>query len=248
VPGEAKDPAKVIPKAVRSVIWRIGILYVGSVLLLAMLLPWSSYRGGERPFVTLFSQLGIPGVGDMMNVIVLTAAPSSTNSGLYSTGRILRTLADRHEAPAFTAKMSGRHVPYGAIALTGMVYLLGVLLNYVVPQDAFNVATEISSLGVVCTWAMLVIAQMRLRAKALAGELERPAFRMPGAPYTNWATLGFLALVVVLMGFAGGSSQIAFYCIPVLVVVLAVGWQITSRRSGKRSLLAEAERVRGAAG
>jgi L-asparagine permease len=52
---------------------------------------------------------------------------------------------------------------------------------------------------------------MRLRAKALAGELERPAFRMPGAPYTNWATLGFLALVVVLMGFAGGSSQIAFY-------------------------------------
>ncbi|MFD7057629.1 amino acid permease [Streptomyces mirabilis] len=232
--GEAKDPHKIIPKAVNSVIWRIAVFYIGSVLLLTMLMPWSGYHAGESPFVTLFSSLGIPGVGDVMNLIVLTAALSSTNSGLYSTGRILRALADRGEAPKFTVKMSRRHVPYGAIALTGVVYLLGIALNYVVPSQAFDVASEISSLGVIFTWGMLIICQMRLRKKAMAGELERPAFRMPGAPFTGWATLGFLALVVVLMGFAGGSTAIAFWSIPVLLIVFFVSWRVISRRDCER--------------
>ncbi|GAB3879392.1 hypothetical protein GCM10029964_031660 [Kibdelosporangium lantanae] len=97
--GETKEPRKVLPRAINSVVWRIAIFYVGSVLLLAMLLPWPFYSGGESPFVTVFSRLGIPAVGDIMNAVVLTAALSSCNSGLYSTGRVLRALADKVRRP-----------------------------------------------------------------------------------------------------------------------------------------------------
>ncbi|WP_409180260.1 amino acid permease [Amycolatopsis sp. VS8301801F10] len=233
--GETKDARKVLPKAINGVVWRIGVFYVGSVLLLAMLLPWPFYNGGESPFVTVFSRLGIGGIGDVMNAVVLTAALSSCNSGLYSTGRILRALADEGEAPKFVGKMNSRHVPYGGILFTSVAYVLGVVLNYLVPKEAFDIATAVASLGVVATWATLVYSQMRMRQAALRGELERPGYRMPGAPYTGWATLGFLLLVVVLMGFSDGAEKIAFYSIPAIVVVLAVGWRLVSRKRQART-------------
>jgi L-asparagine permease len=228
--GETKDARKVLPKAINSVVWRIGVFYVGSVLMLAMLLPWPFYNGDESPFVTVFSRLGIGGIGDVMNAVVLTAALSSCNSGLYSTGRILRALADEGEAPKFVGKMNSRHVPYGGILFTSIAYVLGVVLNYIVPSEAFDIAIAVASLGVVATWATLIYSQMRMREAALRGEVERPSYRMPGAPYTGWATLAFLALVVVLMAFSDGAEKIAFYSIPVLVVVLVVGWRFVSRR------------------
>ncbi|MBB1151945.1 MULTISPECIES: amino acid permease [Amycolatopsis] len=233
--GETKDARKVLPKAINGVVWRIGVFYVGSVLLLAMLLPWPFYNGGESPFVTVFSRLGIGGIGDVMNAVVLTAALSSCNSGLYSTGRILRALADEGEAPKFVGKMNSRHVPYGGILFTSVAYVFGVVLNYLLPKEAFDIATAVASLGVVATWATLVYSQMRMRQAALRGELERPSYRMPGAPYTGWATLGFLVLVVVLMGFSDGAEKIAFYSIPAIVVVLAVGWRLVSRKRQART-------------
>ena len=114
---------------------------------------------------------------------------------------------------------------------TSVVYLAGVILNYLVPKEAFDIAIAIASLGVVATWATIIVCQMRLRESALRGEIERPSYRMPGAPYTNWATLGFLALVLVLMAFAGTAERVAFWSIPVLAVVLFFGWKaVQSRR------------------
>ncbi|WP_290058799.1 amino acid permease [Amycolatopsis solani] len=234
--GETKDARKVLPKAINGVVWRIGVFYVGSVLMLALLLPWPFYNGDESPFVTVFSRLGIPGIGDVMNAVVLTAALSSVNSGLYSTGRILRSLAEKGEAPSFVSRMSGRHVPYGGILFTAVAYLLGVVLNYLVPKDAFDIAIAIASLGVITTWATLVFCQLRLRQAAERGEVERPSYRMPWAPYSGWATLAFLVLVVVLMGFSDGAEKIAFYSIPVLAVVLAVGWRVVSKRRERTPL------------
>lgn len=233
--GEAKDPHKVLPKAINGVVWRIAIFYVGSVLLLAMLLPWTVFSADESPFVTVFSRLGIPGVGDVMNAVVLTAALSSCNSGLYSTGRILRALANDGEAPKFAAKMNKRRVPYGGILFTAAAFVLGVILNGIVPEQAFEIATAIASLGVVATWATLVICQMRLRTRAMRGEIERPSYRMPGAPYTSWATLVFLALVIALMGFSDGAERIAFLSIPAIIAVIALSWWLISRGRNKRA-------------
>ncbi|MFF0574210.1 amino acid permease [Streptosporangium saharense] len=230
--GETKNPRQVIPRAINGVIWRIAIFYVGSVLLLAMVLPWTAYGPGQSPFVTVFAALGAPWAADVMNLIVITAAMSSCNSGLYSTGRILRAMAVKGEAPAFAGRIGSRHVPYGGILITAGVFVAGVVLYYFVPERAFNIATAVASLGVVTTWGTLLMCQIRLREAADKGLLVRPSFRMPGAPYTGWGSLAFLGLVVFLMPFADDDQRVAFFCIPLLVAGIVAGWRIVgSRRS-----------------
>lgn len=228
--GETSDPRKVIPKAVNSVAWRIGIFYVGSVLLLVMILPWTAYHSGESPFVTFLSKLGVPAIGGIMNVIVLTAALSSVNSGLYSTGRILRSLAVAGSAPKFTARMSKSGVPYGGVLLTAGVYALGVVLNLVVPGEAFEVALEFSAVGIIGMWSMILISHLAMVRKAKRGELERPAYRLPGAPYSNYITLGFLLFVLGMSWFNGATGRILIYSLPVLALMLVVGWFAVRRR------------------
>ena len=97
--GETAEPEKVMPRAINSVIARIAIFYVGSVGLLALLLPYTSYKATESPFVTFFSKIGFHAAGDLMNVVVLTAALSSLNAGLYSTGRIMHSMAFSGSGP-----------------------------------------------------------------------------------------------------------------------------------------------------
>lgn len=116
--GETENPEKIMPKAINSIMWRVGIFYVGSVVLLALLLPYTSYSEGQSPFVTVFDKLGIPGAAGIMNLVVLTAALSSLNSGLYSTGRILRSMAMSGSAPKFTGVMNKGKVPYGGVLFT----------------------------------------------------------------------------------------------------------------------------------
>lgn len=228
--GETKDVKRVIPKAINGVIWRIAIFYCGSVLLLVMVLPWTEYSASQSPFVTVFAKLGVPGAASIMNGVVLTAALSATNSGLYSTGRILRSLAARGEAPKVALRMSARHVPYGGILFTCTVYFLGVLLNLVVPHRAFDIATSLASLGVLATWVTILVCQMRLRAMANRGQLTRPSFRMLGSPVTNLISLAVLAVVLCLMPFANSAQAIAFACLPLLIAILWYGWRHVQRR------------------
>ncbi|WP_071288466.1 amino acid permease, partial [Mycolicibacterium llatzerense] len=190
--GETAEPHKIMPRAINSVIFRIALFYVGSLVLLGLLLPYTAYKAGESPFVTFFSKIGFEGAGTLMNVVVLTAAFSSLNAGLYSTGRILRSMAMNGSAPKFTGVMSKRGVPYGGICLTASIGLLGVVLNGVVPAQAFEIVLNMAALGIIASWATIVICQLQLFRWSERGEMERPSFRMWGAPYTGYATLVFL--------------------------------------------------------
>jgi L-asparagine permease len=233
--GETAEPEKVIPRAVHSVILRIAVFYVGSVLLLALLLPATAYSSGQSPFVTFFSALGDGSSGELagsiMNAVVLTAALSSINAGLYSTGRILRSMALNGSAPAFTGRMSSQGVPFGGILLTASVTLVGIVLNLVVPAEAFEIVLNAASLGIVTGWGMIVVCQMQLQRRAARGRLERPSFRMPGAPVTSWITLVFLATVVVLIAldFPTGTWTVAIVA-GVGVPALVVGWIVAKPR------------------
>ncbi len=223
--GETARPREIMPKAVNGVVWRIAVFYVGSVVLLAMVLPWTAYEAGTSPFVTVFAGLGVPWAADAMNLVVITAALSSCNSGLYATGRILRSMARNGEAPRFTGTLSARHVPIGGIVFTAAMFLGGVALFYFLPLRAFNIATAVASLGVVTTWGTLVYCQLRLRRSG-----HRSSFPMPGTPYTNWLTLAFLALVVLLMPFADADQRVAFFLVPVLIAGIALGWTVLGRK------------------
>lgn len=224
--GETKDARKVLPKAINSVMWRIGLFYVGSVVLLVMLLPWTAYSAHESPFVTFFSKLGVPYIGSIMNVVVLTAAFSSLNAGLYSTGRVLRSLAMGGSAPQFVARMNANGVPYGGIAVTIGLIGIGVPLNYILPQQAFEIVLNVAAIGIVTTWASIVLCQILFRRAVSRGELRDVSFRMPGAPFTSWITLAFLCGVLLLMAFDYPNGTMTFALIPVLAVGLTIGWRI----------------------
>ena len=229
--GEAERAREILPRAINGVIYRIAFFYVGSVALLVLLMPWTAYQAGTSPFVTFFAALGVPGIGSAMNVVVLTAALSSLNSGLYSTGRVLRALATGGSAPAFVGRMSAQKVPYGGIVVTLAIYLLGVALNYVVPAQVFEVVLNIASLGIVSTWGFIVLCQMRLRASIRRGENRLVAFRMPLAPASAWLSLGFLATVLVLMALDYPRGTFTIAAIPVVALLLAGGWALARRGS-----------------
>ncbi|UCZ60839.1 amino acid permease [Mycobacterium sp. SMC-16] len=222
--GETAEPHKIMPRAINSVIFRIALFYVGSLVLLGLLLPYSAYKPGESPFVTFFSKIGFEGAGTLMNVVVLTAAFSSLNAGLYSTGRILRSMAMNGSAPKFTGVMSKRGVPYGGICLTASIGLLGVVLNGVVPAQAFEIVLNMAALGIIASWATIVICQLQLFRWSQRGEMVRPAFRMWGAPYTGYATLAFLAAVLVLMAFDKPVGTWTVATLVLIIPALILGW------------------------
>ncbi|WP_313655504.1 L-asparagine permease [Pantoea sp.] len=222
--GECKDPETMLPKAINSVIWRIGLFYVGSVVLLVLLLPWNAYQAGQSPFVTFFSKLGVPYIGSIMNIVVLSAALSSLNSGLYSTGRILRSMSMGGSAPKFMSKMNGQQVPYAGILVTICVYVIGVVLNYYVPSQVFEIVLNIASLGIISSWAFIVVCQLRLRKAIKEGKADDVSFKLPGAPFTSWLTLLFLFSVLVLMAFDYPNGTYTIASIPLIAVVLVLGW------------------------
>lgn len=225
--GETEHPEKVMPKAINSVILRIAVFYVGSLTLLALLLPFTDYVDGESPFVTFFSFIGVKGADTVMNLVVLTAALSSLNAGLYTTGRILRSMSVAGSAPQFAQRMNRSGVPYGGIVITAVVALLGVPLNYLLPSDAFEIVLSVSSVGIILTWGMIVLCQMRLKRWADRGLLERPSFRMIGAPYTGYATLLFLAVILVMV-FADSPPTLVVTIIA--SVCMVIGWFACRKR------------------
>jgi len=224
--GEAQNPRQVLPNAINGVMARIALFYVGSVVLLVLLMPWTAYKPGQSPFVTFFGALGVPGIGTAMNIVVLTAALSSLNSGLYSTGRVLRSLAMGGSAPRFVSRMNKQKVPYGGILVTLTIYLFGVGLNYLVPSQVFEIVLNIASLGVISTWAFIVVCQIKLRGAQDRGEIARVDFRMPWSRVTSWLTLAFLFGVLLLMAFDYPTGTYTLAALPVVIVMQGVGWTI----------------------
>jgi L-asparagine permease len=228
--GETAEPEKIMPRAINSVVFRIAVFYIGSTVLLALLLPYTAYQNHVSPFVTFFSKVGFNGAGSVMNLVVLTAALSSLNAGLYSTGRILRSMAMNGSGPKFTAPMSKNGVPYGGILLTSGAGLLGIVLNAIKPSQAFEIVLHLAAVGVVVAWATIVACQLRFYQLAQRGVVQRPAFRMPLAPYSGYVTLAFLAAVVVLMMFDKVQGPWLLGAMVIGIPALIGGWFLVRHR------------------
>ncbi|MBM7769614.1 amino acid permease [Glutamicibacter nicotianae] len=228
--GETANPEKVMPKAINTVIIRIAVFYVGSLVLLSLLLPYSAYSAGESPFVTFFGSIGVQGMDVVMNLVVLTAALSSLNAGLYSTGRIMRSMSLNGSAPKFAGRMNKAGVPYGGIVITAVVAVFGVVLNAVVPAKAFEIVLNFAAIGIIASWAMIVLCQMALVKSAKRGEQDRPSFRMPFAPVSGWVTLGFLALVLVMMAFDNPVGTWTIASLVIIIPLIIGGWYLCRGR------------------
>lgn len=222
--GEAEDARKVVPRAVNSIMWRIMFFYAGSVVLFTLLMPWTSYKASESPFVTVMSAIGIPYAADIMNLVVLTAAMSSLNAGLYSTGRTLRSLAMAGTGPKFAKRMNKAGVPYGGILITSALGVIGVFLNYIVPGQVFEIVLNLAGLGIVGVWGSIILCHWLFVRKMKETGRERPSFRLPWAPVTNVVTMLFLVAVIVLMALDPGVGRITLGAFVVVVVLMVIGW------------------------
>ena len=233
--GEMEDSEREVPKAVNAVIFRIAIFYCGSILLLVSMLPTTDYKSGISPFVTIFGQMGLGWMGDVIQAVLIVAALSSLNSGLYATGRVLRSLGMSKQAPRFTLKMSSQGVPWAGIVMTSVVYVFGALLNAVDP-DAFETALEAAAIGVIFTWGTIFACQLRLRSLVNRGVIPKSPFQMPGHPWTSIIGIAFLGLVLVGMAISGWKASPNFWHktdflvvalgIPILAAALTAGWMI----------------------
>jgi amino acid transporter, AAT family len=231
--GESRNPAVVLPRATNGIIARILIFYLGALLVIMSLVPWTELDPKMSPFVFVFGRLGLPGAASVINLVVITAAASSCNSGLFSTGRMLWTLGQRGQAPRAFAALNRQHVPAAGIHASAAVMLLGVVLNYLVPERVFTMVTSIALIGTLWTWGIILVAHANYRRAVAAGRVAAAPFRMPGAPFANWLVLAFLVLVTAMLA-RDPDARVALYVAPVWFGLLALGyWRLAVMRGSE---------------
>ena len=230
--GETENPEKVLPHAINSVVSWMLVLYIGALLVIMSLVPWNQLNADTSPFVLVFEKIGIPAGAGLINFVVITAAASSCNSGIFSTGRMLYILAKLRHAPRAFGKVSSRNVPAAGITASAAIMLIGVALNYIVPERVFVYVTSISLVGALWTWALIVIAHLGYRKAVALGKTRPVGYRMPGSPYTNWFVVAFLVLVAMLLSLEEGT-RVALYVAPVWLTLLGIGYQIAKRVTAK---------------
>lgn len=197
--AESDDPEAAVTRATRSVVWRITIFFVGSVFLLAVILPWNSTDLGASPYVSALERIGIPYAADIMNAVVLTSVLSCLNSGLYTASRMLFVLGGRREAPPQVLHFNKRGVPVYAILLSTVVGFLCVIAAYVSPDGVFSFLLNSSGAVILFAYTLIASSQLVLRRRADRDGVVLQ-FRMWGFPWLTIAAI--VAMLAILVSMA----------------------------------------------
>ena len=220
--GETKDPESTIPKAINSVPIRILIFYVGALAVIMSIIPWDKVDPDNSPFVKLFTLIGIPFAAGLINFVVLTAAASSCNSGIFSNSRMLFGLSDNKQAPPAFSKTNKNGVPHVAIIGSSALLLIAALLNYIFPDATlvFTYVTTLSTVLFLIVWALIIIAYINYSSKN--PELHKAStYKLPGGKYMGYVILLFFILVFGLL-FVNETTRRAIYLTPLWFVILGL--------------------------
>ncbi len=236
--AESDDPERAVARATNSVIARILIFYIGSIFLLAVILPWNSQELGASPFVSAFEQMGINWVANIMNAVVLTAVLSCLNSGLYTSSRMLFVLARRGEAPAALLKTSRRGVPFFAILLSTVIGYLCVVAAYVSPKTVFLFLLNSSGAIIIFAYLLICVSELVLRPRI---PLDRLRVKMWFYPVLTLLTIAAMVGVLISMGLREDTQSQLFLSLLALAVVL-VAYPINRRLGQGAPLPAAAPR------
>jgi len=217
--AESDDPRRAIAKATNSVVVRILIFFVGSVFLLAVILPWNSTKVGASPYVSAIEAMGIPFADNIMNAVVLTAVLSCLNSGLYTASRMLFVLAGRREAPALMTHVSRRGVPVVAILSSTVVGYLCVVAAAVSPDTVFLFLLNSSGAVILFVYLLIAISQVVLRRRTTPDKL---IVKMWLFPVLSIATIVAIVAVLVQMYLDEGVRPQLVLSLLVWAVMLGV--------------------------
>ena len=230
--AEARDPEVTLPKAINAIPVRIVIFYLGALAAIMSVTPWREVSPESSPFVSMFSLAGLGIAAGLVNFVVLTAAASSANSGIYSTSRMLFGLSWSEHAPRVFRTLTARSVPGPALLVTCAALLTSIPLMYVSTSimTAFIAVTTVASVLFIAVWCIIVVSYMRFRV--LRPELhEASAFRLPGGWVAAWGSLAFFAFVTWTLTVEEGETRLAVEVSPLWLVALGLAWWVRSVRS-----------------
>lgn len=226
--GETEDPEHVIPKAINKIPIRIIIFYVGALTVIMGIYPWNSIDPAKSPFVQVFSAVGITAAASIVNFVVLTSAASACNSGIFSTSRMVYSLAKENNAPKSMKKLTSNHVPCNATIFSAAVILIAVILNYIMPEGVFVLITSISTFCYIFIWAIIDICHLKYR-KAKPELAAKSKFKMPLYPIINYIILTFFAFVIVTLAL-NNETRVALFVTPVWFAMLWVIYKISKAK------------------
>ncbi|NWB97385.1 amino acid permease [Pseudomonas gingeri] len=199
--GEAQDPQRVIPKAINAVPLRILLFYVLTLFVLMSLYPWQQIGNQGSPFVQIFQNLGIGSAATILNIVVISAAISAINSDIFGAGRMMYGLAQQGHAPKGFAKLSRAGVPWMTVLVMAAALLLGVLLNYLIPEDVFLLIASIATFATVWVWIMILVTQVAMRRSMSREEAAQLKFPVPFWPYAPMAAIAFMVFIFGVLGY-----------------------------------------------
>ncbi len=195
--GEAADPERALPRALRWTLLRLGIFYIGGLTIVVGVVPWSQVGLGESPFVRVFQTVGIPAAADIMNFVVLTAALSSVNCNLYLTSRMIFSLARGGYAPAILGRLSKRGTPVNGLLVSSAGMALALVLKlWFQTTKVFTYMIGAAFFGGLFVWLMIFVTHLAFRGRHARSGSSYLRF----APRGPWTSLfGLLALTAVLL-------------------------------------------------
>lgn len=218
--GETENPEKVIPRAINQIPIRVLLFYVGALLIIMSIYPWNAIVPSESPFVQVFAAVGIAAAAGIVNFVVLTSAASACNSAIFSTSRMVFSMAKDRNAPTSFARLNNRKVPSNALFFSTIVILIAIVLNYVMPEGVFTLITSVSTVCFIFVWGIMVICHLRYR-RTRPELASRSRFRLPLYPFSNYLILTFLVFVLVILALAE-DTRVALFVTPVWFLLMAV--------------------------
>jgi GABA permease len=218
---ESREPTKIISRLTFSIVIRILLFYVLSVLVIVAIVPWDQIRPGLSPFALALERMSIPGVATLMNFIVLVAVLSCLNSGVYVTSRVLFVLAAHGDAPSSMVALSTRRVPVRAILIGSAFGYCGVIASVLSPTRVFAFLVNASGALMLIVYLLIACSQLRMRRRLEATDPARLTIRMWLYPWLTWLVI--LAIVVILLSMLGRpSSASELFSSLVCVAIVAV--------------------------
>ncbi|MYT23314.1 amino acid permease [Streptomyces sp. SID7760] len=222
--GESEDPRRAVTKATNSVIWRIGVFYLGSIFVVLTLLPWNDKSIVDKgSYVAALDSIGIAHAGQIMNVIVLTAVLSCLNSGMYTASRMAFSLGERGDAPKVFAKVNKRGVPMAAILGSVVFGFAAVYFNYSSPDTVFSFLLNSSGAIALFVWLVICLTQLRMRKILVREAPDKLTVKMWLFPYLTWATAAMITFVLAYMVYDKDNRETVMLSLLVAAVVLVIG-------------------------
>lgn len=227
--AEARDPEKSIPKAVNQVVYRILLFYIGSLVVLLALYPWMDIKSNSSPFVMIFHDLDSNLVASALNMVILVASLSVYNSGVYSNSRMLFGLSVQGNAPKFLTHVSRRGVPVNSLLLSAVITSLVVLINYLLPKQAFGLLMALVVATLLLNWIMICLAHLKFRA-AMRRKGRLPKFKALLSPASNYICIAFLLMILGLM-CTMEEMRLSAILLPIWVLFLFIAFKCLRRKA-----------------